>query len=335
MPSLTAAAVRKQIGQRKPDAVYLIVGDDAVEMSALAADMSGLVEDALRAFNCERLYAGERGVTPMAVVESARLLPMMSDRRVVVVLRAERMLKPKRRGKAADPAGDTDNEPGDAPADLDVLEAYLRSPVPQTTLVLVASDVDRTRKLYKTLQKQATIVECLGLKESRDARVDLAAVSRKAQQLVQKSAADAGQQIDPRAARLVADRAGADIGQLRGDVERLLLYSAGKATIALQDAEDIVSPETSRDEWAVTGAIQRRNAPEALRQLALALEAGGVSFQILGQLAWYVRERMADSDPRRVPAAINALFRTDVDLKSSAGDPRVLLERLVVELCRG
>ena len=31
--------------------------------------------------------------------------------------------------------------------------------------------------------------------------------------------------------------------------------------------------------------------------------------------------------------AIEALFRTDLDLKRSAGDPRVLLERLVVELC--
>jgi hypothetical protein len=36
-----------------------------------------------------------------------------------------------------------------------------------------------------------------------------------------------------------------------------------------------------------------------------------------------------------VPAAVDALFRTDVDLKSSGGDPRVLLERLVIELCRG
>jgi len=56
-----------------------------------------------------------------------------------------------------------------------------------------------------------------------------------------------------------------------------------------------------------------------------------VSYQILGQLAWFVRDKMAD--PRRVPAAIEALFRTDLDLKSSGGDPRILLERLVVELC--
>ena len=34
-----------------------------------------------------------------------------------------------------------------------------------------------------------------------------------------------------------------------------------------------------------------------------------------------------------VQAPIEALFRTDLDLKRSGGDPRVLLERLVVELC--
>jgi len=37
--------------------------------------------------------------------------------------------------------------------------------------------------------------------------------------------------------------------------------------------------------------------------------------------------------PRAIPAAIDAVFRTDLDLKRSAGDARVLLERLVVELC--
>ena len=39
--------------------------------------------------------------------------------------------------------------------------------------------------------------------------------------------------------------------------------------------------------------------------------------------------------PADVRPAIEALFRTDLDLKRSAGDPRVLLERLVVELCAG
>jgi DNA polymerase III delta subunit len=63
------------------------------------------------------------------------------------------------------------------------------------------------------------------------------------------------------------------------------------------------------------------------------MEAGAVPYMILGQLAWFVRDKLANIDARRVPAAVEALFRTDLDLKTSGGDPRVLLERLVVELC--
>jgi DNA polymerase-3 subunit delta len=329
VPTATPQAVRKQLAQRKPDALYLIVGDDDPEMSRLAADVSALVEDELRAFNLERLYAGEKGVTSASIVESARTLPMMADRRVIVVLRAERILKPKRRGKDEEP--DDVEEP---PGDTDVLEAYVKRPEPLTTLVFVASDVDRSRRLYKAIQKHATIVECWGLKGGRDGRVDLRQVARTAEALVRQAVAEAGQQIDPAAARLVADRAGTDIATLRGDVERLLMYAAGKAKIDLKDAQEVVSTETSQDDWAVTNAIQRGDAAEALRQVALALESGGVPYMILGQLGWFVREKLPATDPRRVPAAIEALFRTDLDLKSSGGDPRVLLERLVVELCR-
>ena len=147
--------------------------------------------------------------------------------------------------------------------------------------------------------------------------------------------------VDPRFTRTsaVADlhvplRAGTDIARLRSDTQKLLLYAAGKPKISLADAREVVSAETAQDDWAVTNAIGRADAAEALRQLGLALDAGGVSYQILGQLAWYVRERLSTADPRRVPAAVEALFRTDLELKSSGGDPRVLLERLVVDLCR-
>jgi DNA polymerase III subunit delta len=331
MPTVTAADVRAAVGHRTLDPVYLLVGDDDAEISRLAADLASVVEDDLRAFNVERLYAGEKGVTPPAVVESCRLLPMMSDRRVVVLLRAERMLKPKRRGRAADAEADDDG--GEPASDLDVLEEYVARPEPTTTLVIAASDVDRSRRLGKALYKNATIVECWGLKAGKDPRnVDLRQTARLAEQLVRRAVTDAGQQIDPAASRLLAERAGTDIVRLRGDLDRLLLYAAGRPRITFADAQEVVSAEASHDDWAVTNAIQNGNTGEALRQLALALEGGAVPYMILGQLAWFVRERMGD--PRRIPGAIDALFRTDIDLKSSIGDPRVLLERLVVELSR-
>jgi hypothetical protein len=79
----------------------------------------------------------------------------------------------------------------------------------------------------------------------------------------------------------------------------------------------------------MANAIEAGDAAVALRQLALMLEAGAAAEQILGQLGWLVRTKFTT----RVSEAVQSLFRTDRDLKSSGGEPRVLLERLVVELC--
>lgn len=302
-------------------------------MSRLAADVMSLVDDELRAFNVDRLYAGEKGTSPAAIVEAARMAPMMGDRRVVVVLRAEKLLKPKRRGKPAE-ADVEDEEAGDSPGDADMLTRYVEAPVTSTTLVLVSTDLDRTRRIGKTLLKHASVVECWGLKNEKNPRfIDFRATARKAEEMVRRTAAEAGQQIEPAAAKLVAERAGIDIVRLRGDVERLMLYTVGKPKITLADAQEVVSAEASQDDWAVTNAIAARNTAEALRQLSLAMDAGAVAYMILGQLGWFVRDKLPGVDVRRVPAAVDALFRADLDLKSSGGDPKVLLERLVVELC--
>ena len=332
MPAASPAQVRQQIAKRTLDPVYLLLGDDDAEIARLAADITSVIEDELRVFNVERMYAGEKTTTAAGIVHACRQIPMMGDRRVVVVVRAERLLKPKRRGKDDDPEPESaaDAEP---PGDMDALTEYVQAPSPGTTLVFAAADVDKTRKAGKAILKHATVVECWGLKPGKEARgSDLHQAARIAEQMVKKAVAEAGQVIEPAAARLVAVRAGFDIVRLRGDIERLMLYTAGRPGITLADVREIVSAETSQDDWAVTNAIQQGNAKEALRQLALAFEAGAVSYQVLGQLAWFVRDKM--SDPRRIPAAVDALFRTDLDLKSSGGDPRVLLERLVVELCR-
>jgi DNA polymerase III delta subunit len=139
--------------------------------------------------------------------------------------------------------------------------------------------------------------------------------------------------IEPRAIQRFIERAAGDAARLRTDAERLFLYASGRKTVTAADVEAITTEvHLTSGEWAVTGAIERGAGAEALRELAAQLDAGAAPYMILGQLAWCARTKI---DRRRVPAAIEAVFRTDVALKSSGGDPRVLLERLVVELCGG
>jgi DNA polymerase III delta subunit len=83
----------------------------------------------------------------------------------------------------------------------------------------------------------------------------------------------------------------------------------------------------------MANAIEAGEAAGALRQLALLLDAGAPAEKVLGQLGWLVRAKFPTLAPVGYRSAIDALFRTDLDLKRSAGESRVLLERLVVELC--
>jgi DNA polymerase III delta subunit len=142
-------------------------------------------------------------------------------------------------------------------------------------------------------------------------------------------------QIEPAAARLLAERDGTDLKRLRNDVDRLLLYALGQKTISLDDARQIAGPASLQDDWAMTNAIEAGDGASALRQLALMLDAGAAPEKVLGQLGWLVRTKFPMLAPGGLRASIDALFRTDLDLKRSAGEPRVLLERLVVELCEG
>jgi DNA polymerase III delta subunit len=114
-----------------------------------------------------------------------------------------------------------------------------------------------------------------------------------------------------------------------------VLYAGGRLHLKREDVEAVLGTEISRDAWAVASAIERGSTGDALKQLALLLDEGAAPYMVLGQLGHVVRSRLAAAHPARAPRMIEALFRTDLDLKTSGGDPRVQLERLVVELCGG
>ena len=327
---MTPAAFRAQIAKGATDPVYVVIGDDDHEKAALALTLGEMIEEDLRAFNVERLYAVEGTVTARTVVEAAQTLPMIAPRRVVIVLQAERLFAGRKR------RGDAEPDDEDGGGSLDALIEYLEKPSPTTTLLFVFSipenakspeeiPLARNLKVTKVLLKAATVVVCTGLDGGKDPS-----------QWVEQQAKAAGLAIDrPVVARLLQLASG-DTARLRNDVEKLLLFAAGSGRVTLDHLSTVAgSPEHHGDDWALVRAIEQGDAPAALRELGAALAAGGVPFQILGQIGYAVRTPPPRGrfPARRVPAAVDALLRTDLALKSSGGDPRALLERLVVDLC--
>jgi DNA polymerase-3 subunit delta len=306
VPVLTASVLRQQLAAGQVAPLYVLLGADDEEKSAVAGEFAELVDEGLRAFNVERFYGGETKVDE--VLDAVSTLPMMVPRRVVVIVEAEKLLIPKRESKAAD-------------QELARLEALVQAPPAHATIVFVCGALDGRRRLVKLLLKESLVVDCGTIENEADA--DAWVKARAAREKIN---------LEPAAARALVQRAGIDLVRLRSGLERVALYAMGQPKVTADDVRQAVpaGPQAQED-FGIANAIRDGDAAGALQQLAAALDVGAVPFVLMGQLRW-----VAEKTPGpRVKAAIDAVFRTDLALKSSGGDPRMLLERLVVELCAG
>jgi DNA polymerase III delta subunit len=312
----TADAVRRQAADGSLEPLYLITGNDEIAISDLAGVIADSVEEDFRAFNVQRFYGSDGNIRLAAVLDAASTLPLLSPRRVVVLLQAERVLSARKRGaEAEDGEGEGEGDAGAAKGQLGKLKEYAAHPHAHATVVIAG--VGLGGKAYEFMTRQAACVVCEG---SFDVIAELSA--------------QFGVRFDRDAAALLKERAVSnevvDAARLRDDVERVVLFAGGRQQITRAMVAEVVGRPTAAGGWTLSNHVGSGNAAGALRELDLLLADGGVPFVLLGMLRSTVERKVASRD---LPRALDALMRTDLALKTSAGEPRVLLERLVVELC--
>lgn len=324
---MTPAAVRKQIAAGDTGPLYLLEGDDLQSRHDLALAFGALVDEGLHAFNVQTFYANEsttaggRDQLIGDILGAARTLPMMAPRRLLIVHEAERLLSPR---KSKDDEPETvapaagKRRRGATPSEE--LEAYFEAPEPLTTLVFVAGPLDANRRLVKLLRKAAISVDCGTLGNNAEAgRWIKAAFER--EQLA----------VEPQAIALLLEATGLSLGRIRAAVDKLALFAAGEGTVTARHVREMVLPQSEPGEdFALGRAIWDSNARTALRELAAQFDNGTPPLMILGQIRAAVGRLKSDD---RVRSGLNGVFETDLALKSSAGEPRHLLERLLIELC--
>jgi DNA polymerase III delta subunit len=315
---LTPAQVKAQIARGDLEPLYLVTGDDEAEMDLLAAALSDSVEEDLRAFNVQRFYGTEAETRLAAVLDAAGEFPMLAARRVVLLMQAQLVLAGKK-GRPADAGeGDGDERAEAAPpgsgkvSDLDLLKRYAERPFTHAVVALFGRGLGRQ---FGALAKRAVVVKCETPVDTRE----LAGLER-----------EFGVRFDGGARALVVERAAGDPVKLRAAVERASLYAPGQATITREEVEAIVSKPAAKGEWTLSNAVGDRRTAAALTELRLLLAEGAFPYMILGQLRAVVERSVASRD---LPEALDAVLRADLALKTSSGDPQVVLERLVVEVC--
>ena len=325
------AEILKYIKSGETAPLYLLEGEDRQSRHDLAMEFAGLVDEGLQAFNVQHFYANEattasaRDVLIGDVLSSARTLPMMSPRRVIAVHEAERLLSP-RKAKDEDqevlPALASSIKRKKSRTPSEELEEYFTSPEPLTTLVFVADALDENRRLVKLLRKHAVSVDCGALDSQADA----------AKWIKTRLEADR-LTIEPQAITQLLNATGLSLSRIREEVEKLALFAAGEPAVTVRHVRDMVQPQVEPGEnFALGIAIWNGDAKKALREVDAQFEAGFQPMQLLGQLRAAARGGRQASDAQ-VRRGLNAVFKTDLAMKSSGAEQRYLIERLVLELC--
>lgn len=329
---MTPAEARKQVELGETGPLYLLEGDDLQSRHDLALEFTGVVESGLEAFNVEAFHAGEatsaaqRDQMIADILGSARTLPMMAPRRVVLVHDAEKLLSPRKGGddeaQPELPGAGGRGRKARAVTPSEALEEYFESPEPMTTLVFVAGQLDGNRRLVKRLRKRAVAVDSGTLETAGDAAKWIRARLDRDEM-----------EIEPAAVAALLDATGLRLGRIRAEVEKLVLYASGERRITPAHVRDLVMPQEEPSEGPAVGmAIKDGDAKRALTELNALFEAGVVAPLILGQIRWAATQLRP---PARVKRGLGLVLDTDLNMKSSRGEPRFLLERLVVELCAG
>jgi DNA polymerase III subunit delta len=259
--SIEQALREAQSGAVRP--VYVISGEEdylrsevvrALRAAALAGGIPGLNED--------QLVAGEANVDQMLAL--ARTLPMMARRRLVLVRGVERW----------DTAAESSAERRQHP--LDRVAEYAAAPAPETTLLLVATKLDKRRRLVKVAQSGGFWVGCDPLSASALPR------------WIEDLASSRGNRLAAGVGELVAQLVGPELAPVADAVERLCLY-AGPHEVTEDDVAACLVRIRSATVWQLVDAVGQRDLAGALGALNEVFEPNEGP-RLVGLLAWSTRQ---------------------------------------------
>jgi DNA polymerase III subunit delta len=316
-------------------AVVLLVGTEAALRDQARRELRARVLSGKPADFDEQRFDLAAGATPAAILASARTLPVLAPRRLIIV----RGLADRRASAFLEAA----------------LPAYLEDPVSTTCLLLEAEKVDRRLKWVKEVVRLGEVRDCAPPANAREARPWVSA-----------RVAAQGKQIAPAAAGDLIDAVGLALDALASEIDKLCLYVGERRTIESEDVAALTGRLRAAVIFELTDAVGERRPGEAIRILADLLSHGQPPLLVLASLTAHFRRllrasecspptpqviqqqlrlhpfaarKLADQVRRfgesRLRKALAALRRTDDALKGGlALDPALAIEQAVIEVSR-
>ena len=323
--------LNKAIKSGKIPPLLLLFGEENFFVEAavrLVCDAAVSAEN--RDFNLSIFHG--RGLQTRELLEEARTFPVFSPRRLILLKNVE-----------------------EVPTDqLEDLIPYLDDPVPETVLLVTGGKLDARRKFFKRFKEAGAAIE---FKRIYDNQLP---------SIIKDLAGKRDVTLTADALQLFCKRVGTNLSEANGELEKLISYAGEGSLIEEDDVAAVVSDSRIESVFDLTDALGEGHRAEALRLLGRLLEDGQAPLMVLAMLSrhfrqlWKARELVArDASQKEIssrvgisPYFLKGLIRqstyygsaeyrlffekfleTDLALKSSGGDPRILLEGLILTIC--
>ncbi len=331
MTTLTREELWRALKKDAPEPLYLLYGaeDYLRDRAARHIADAALSDSSLREFNDSTFSLVSADV--QHAIAAAEQLPMMSARRVVRISDFNRLRE----------------------EDEETLLRYVTRPAASTVMIFLTDDLDKRRRLSKTLLDVCTAVEFPPLTEA-----EILAWARTALKEMNAAADDAALH------HLVALK-GTSVREIAVELEKLSVAALPRGRITFNSVERLAVHSRELSNFALSDDLIARDARRALSTLRRLLDNGAEPVMLLGLIASQyhrlalTKELMSQGAPERdvfrlVPMpynkqkeflatarrtsaeslthSIRLIAAADLAIKTSQGTPRLQLEMLVCEL---
>lgn len=251
MSTLSREDLKRALKTGRIAPLYLLFGaEDYLRDAASRFIADAALEGAsLREFNEASFNLANTDV--QQAIAAAEQLPMMSARRVVRVTNFARLSE----------------------ADEGALLRYIARPVESTVVIFVADDLDKRRKLSKTLLDACASVEFAPLKDA-----ELATWARAR---LKDLKADA----DDRTLHQIIALVGASVRQLANELDKLSVAALPSGRITMELVDALVGRSRELSNFDLTDHLIARNRRRALETLRRLLDDGAEPPMLVGLLA--------------------------------------------------
>jgi DNA polymerase-3 subunit delta len=224
-----AKEIVKNIKQGTIAPIYFLMGEEAFYIDAISdyIEKTILAEEE-KGFNQMVLYG--RDVSIDDIVSNAKRYPMMAERQVVIVKEAQ-----------------------DLSRTIENLVSYVENPQPTTVLVICYKykKLDARKKLSKAVKKAGVLFESKKLYEN------------KIPDWIQSTLASKGYTITPKAAQMLTEFLGTDLGKIHNELQKLQLIIPAGAQVTPQIVEENIGISKDFNNFELQKAIGERDIKKA------------------------------------------------------------------------